>query len=110
MLAVYINYPNPLISVHQDTACANIGKMSKPGQRKLRLDVGTLSTELLKFQHKEYRFAADATLNDMWLEIDFGDRRFEEEVLRYVQMLIGSHYRPLKGVEPQVHCVELGRT
>ena len=69
MLQVYINYPNPLISVHENVACANIGKMSKQGQRQIVLNLSTLSVELLKFQHKDYRFASDSILNDMWLRM-----------------------------------------
>lgn len=104
VLQVYINYPNPLISVHEDAACTNIGKMSKQGQRHVNLTVTTLSTELLKFQQKGYRFAGDSTFNDMWLQIDLEDSKFEHAVLRYVQELIGKHYQPLRHIEPQLHC------
>ena len=104
MLQVYINYPNPLISIHGNVACANIKKMGKQAQRQITLNIGTLSAELLKFQQKGHRFASDSLSNDMWLNIDFSDQEFEREVLRYVQGLIGNHYQPLRHIKPQTHC------
>ena len=104
MLKVYINYPNPKISVHCDPSCGAIQKMSKADQRLVLIDRTTISAELQRFADKEYTFAANPAGNDMWLQIDFGDEEFESAVLRYVQHLIGQHYSPLAGVEIQKHC------
>jgi hypothetical protein len=104
MIHVYVNYPIPKFSVHENSSCATIGKHRKEKQLLVRLDVDTLSDELRRFAEKEYVFTANPAGNDMWLDIDFRDREFEYAVLRYVQKLIGRHYTPLARCEIQTHC------
>jgi hypothetical protein len=104
MLKVYINYPNPKISMHRDPSCGAIQKMSKSDQRLITINRTTISAELQRFGDKEYTFAANPAGNDMWLQIDFGDEEFESAVLRYVQNLIGKHYSPLAEAQIQQHC------
>jgi hypothetical protein len=104
MLSVYINYPNPKVSVHHDPSCGAIQKMGKQDQRHIRIDQKTISAELGRFAAKEHTFASNPEGNDMWLEIDFGDANFEAAVLNYVHRLIGQHYSPLAGVAVQNHC------
>ncbi len=104
MLRVYINYPNPKFSVHTDHSCAHIQKSAKPNQREVSVDVQTISTELARFREKEYSFGAYPAANDMWLLIDFADQDFEMAVLRYIQRLIGKHYRPLRDATIETHC------
>ncbi len=104
MLKVYVNYPNPKVSVHHDPLCGAIQKMGKPDQRLVRIAPETISAELGRFSRKEYTFAANPAGNDMWLEIDFGDAAFEAAVLSYIHRLIGGHYSPLARVEIENHC------
>jgi hypothetical protein len=104
MLIAYVNYPNPKVSVHHDPSCAEIQKMAKAGQRRVRIDPKTISAELHRFKAKEYAFAATAARNDMWLEVDFGGADFEAAVIAYVHRLIGEHYPPLAKVAIGSHC------
>ena len=104
MLKAYINYPNPHISVHSDPTCSEIGKQQKPSQREVRIDVNSISTELKQFIAKDYRFGSSASLNDMWLAIDFSDPQFELAVVEYIQREIGKHYKPLAGAKLETHC------
>ena len=104
MLQVYINYPNPHISAHGSISCGDIKKMRKSGQRHVIIDISSIATELQKFSTKQYAFAAAASLNDLWLSVDFQNSPFEMAVVEYIQQLIGEHYRPLAGVAVQRHC------
>ena len=104
MTHAYINYPNPHITLHGQATCGDIGKMRKPGQRRVHIDTNSISQELQKFATKAYRFGADASTNDMWLELDFSDGPFEQAVVVYVQHLIGANYRPLAAVPIETHC------
>jgi hypothetical protein len=99
MLAVYLNYPNPTISAHPGMASAELKKHHKADQWLICINTATLSEELLRFSSKGYKFAADSTSNDMWLEIDFNDSVFELAVLAHVQRLLGKHYAPFAGVQ-----------
>ena len=78
--------------------------MRKPGQRNVALNAGSIGVELHTFSSKQYSFAASASLNDLWLSVDFGDATFEDAVVAFVQRLIGQHYKPLAGAAIQRHC------
>ena len=104
MLQAYINYPEPHLTTHADSTCSQISKMAKPGQRKVRLDASTLSRELQKFAARVYRFGSNSQVNDMWLEIDFGDEEFERAVSEYVLRLVTTHYRRFRGAPIRRHC------
>jgi len=102
MLAVYLNYPNPTISAHPGMSSAELKMHHKPDQRLVTINVKTLSPELLKFGNKDYRFASDSDLNDMWLEIEFDDPVFELAVLAHVHHLLGLHYKPFADAQIEV--------
>ena len=104
MLSAYINYPNAQVTVHRDGSCASVRQRNKEGQRTVRLNIRTLSSELGKFSDKAYRFASEADLNDMWLDVDFNDETFERSVVDYVRSLLGQHYKPFAGVKVSGHC------
>ena len=104
MLRAYINYPNAQVTIHGDITCSFVRQRNKAAQRTVRLNVRTLSSELGKFSDKAYRFASEAALNDMWIEVDFGDEAFERAVVGYVKTLLARHYRPFAGVRVTGHC------
>lgn len=104
MLQVYLNYPNPKIHIHGLANCSEIGKMQKHGRRSVLIDRNSISSELQNFALKNHRFAAEASANDMWLVVDFGDPHFEDAVVRHVQRLIAGHYSPFGAVQIDRHC------
>ena len=104
MTKVYVNYPSPKFSIHHNPSCPQVGKMGKPGQRHIRIDIDSASTELRRFANKKHTFSSNARSNDMWLDIEFEDADFEESVLKYVRRLIGKHYAPLGKAELSPHC------
>jgi hypothetical protein len=104
MLQAYLNYPNPHVFIHRRGGCPEIGKMTKVGQRRIRIDPAAISHELQQFAAKAYPFAADRLKNDMWLEVDFGDPDFELAVVEHVRHLVGMHYTPFAAVKVETHC------
>lgn len=104
MIHVYVNYPNPHATIHHDSNCQSIRQANKQGQRTVRLNLATISSELNMFADKEYTFAANPSQNDMWLEIDFQNTAFETAVVAYILNLIARYYSPFRGVQLQPHC------
>ena len=104
MLSAYINYPNAQVTVHRDSSCATVRQRNKQGQRTVRLNIRSLSSELGHFSDKTYRFASEADLNDMWLELDFRDAHFERALLDYVRLLLAQHYKPFATARVGEHC------
>lgn len=104
MLAAYINYPNPHITIHSNAGCATIQQQHKQGQRLIRLNVKTLCEELERFAEKHYRFGAEQGTNDMWLYVEFLDSAFERAVVEYVRKLLTTHYSPFGRITVSEHC------
>lgn len=104
MMMAYINYPNPHICIHRNPACSSIQMQRKREQRIVRLDNATLSSQLKRFSAKDYRFGAQAEINDMWLEVNFDDAEFEIAVTQYIKRILGRHYRPLATAKVDQHC------
>ena len=104
MLKVYINYPNPHVTVHSDAECSTIQKQHKQNQRFIRLNVTTISSELKLFETKGYQFGAHRKINDMWCEIDFSDKKYELAVIESIRKLLAEHYKPFKRAEIDKHC------
>ena len=104
MINAYINYPNPHVTVHQDSGCGQIRSHLKSIQRRIKINVATISDELIKFQNNNYHFGSNPETNDIWLEIDFQDSTFEMAVLEHIIRQLGSHYSPLANIKPSIHC------
>ena len=104
MLKAYVNYPNPHVTIHRNSACSSIQQQRKTGQRLVRLDLSTLSSELKNFEQKQYTFGAEAATNDLWLDVDLGDTGFERAVVEYVKKLLAAHYTPFGRVTVDTHC------
>ena len=104
MLHAYVNYPNPKVRVHGNSACGSIGQGQKVGQRSITLRPETLESEIGRFEAGEHKFAAHAGSNDMWLTIDLGNAESEESAVRRVHELLAARYKPFQGVTVERHC------
>ena len=104
MLRVYLNYPVSRISVHADPDCTYFARINPDAGRMVRINPATISAELQRFINKEHTFRSEAGFNDLRLEIDFGDLKFEREILSYIHRLLGKHYRPFKKASIDLHC------
>ena len=104
MINVYINYPNPHIKIHADSNCGNIQQHHKQNQKVIKIDRASLSRELLIFAAGDYKFAPNAELNDMWIEVDLEDKKFECSVIDYIWQLLAKKYSPFQGIRIDEHC------
>ena len=103
MLQVYLNYPNSRISIHNNAACGTIKQMRKPDQREVKIDLGSLTTELAAFK-SEYSFASEASHNDMWVTVEMQDQSFETSIIAYVKKLLGARYKRFRDAGIEEHC------
>jgi hypothetical protein len=100
----YLNYPNPHMTLHRDSACAQIRKMHKVNQRDVSVTRGSFTQALERLADKDFRLGADASVNDVWVSVDFGDPEFEEAVAKHIHRLLGRRYRRLQGTAIERHC------
>ncbi|HEY6968008.1 MAG TPA: hypothetical protein VJA94_02300 [Candidatus Angelobacter sp.] len=104
MVKAYLNYPNPHMTLHCGSACAEVGKMHKAQQRTVKIDQASFSQALKQLAGKEFRLGSQASINDVWLTINFGDEEFEEAVARYVCRFLGQRYSRPRGAQIRKHC------
>jgi hypothetical protein len=103
-MKVYVNYPNPHITIHADRNCGSLHQQHKENQRVVSIDRSTLSSELIRFAEKGYRFGAQAENNDMWLDVSFQDDAFERAVVEYIRKLLAQYYSPFAKAKVDQHC------
>ena len=105
MINVYINHPNPHITIHQSSECGLIhAHKSAAEARTINIDISNLSQELTKFIDGEHKFNSSAEFNDMWLEINLDDLAFEIAVVLFIVAHLGKIYKQFKGMSPSIHC------
>lgn len=105
MINVYINLPNPHITIHQSSDCGMIhAHKSAAESRTVRIDLINLSQELRWFVVGDHKFNSTVEFNDMWLEIDLGDLAFEIATVLFIVQQLGNLYKQFKGMSPSIHC------
>lgn len=70
----------------------------KSKQRVIYINIENISDVLKSFHNHKYRFGSVQELNDMWLEIDFGDNSFEIAIAEYILFLLGKQYKPFRDI------------
>ena len=78
--------------------------MQKGGQRHVRLNLGSISAELLRFTRKEYPFSTNVGMNELWLTADFSNAEFEGAIIKYLFGLLSKHYTPFMHGTFKEHC------
>ena len=68
MIHVYVNYPQPHLTIHHDPMCASTQKHERNNQRYRRIDSTNVAEFLAELNAHQIPFAAKARLNDIWLE------------------------------------------
>ncbi len=91
MIYVCVDYLTARAGLHSSLRCPLVPATPGDGQRWIRITRATFAGELPRFEQHEHRFAAEARLNDMWLEIVFGDLAFERAVGAYLLGVMGRH-------------------
>ena len=103
-MQVYINYPNPHITIHNDSSCQQIHVHKKSGQRIVKVNLSTLKSVLSQFANDAYDFKSEAQLNDLWLDISLSTHEQEIGFVHIVQALLGQRYKPLGSAPISEHC------
>lgn len=102
-MKVYINYPNPHITIHRDAECPQIQKYRKKSQRIVGVTAENLGDVLTDFIHGKYRFAADSARNDLWLDIRLDTPKHEESLVYIIQAILSLHYKPFESAPISEH-------
>jgi hypothetical protein len=103
-MQVYINYPNPHITIHKNASCRQIKKQQKDEQRHIKVRITNLDDVLTKFINEDYEFKSEKLYNDLWLDISLDNYELEIGVLRTIQAIIGQRYKPLSNAPITIHC------
>ncbi|MEX2161825.1 MAG: hypothetical protein WD751_07920 [Anaerolineales bacterium] len=102
-MKVYINYPNPHLTIHGNLHCPDFQKQRKQGQRVLTIS-GANSGEMLKgFIEGRHKFAANASENDMWLDITLSTYKHSESLVFVIHELLAKKHMPFRRASIEYH-------
>ena len=96
LIKAYINYPHRYMELHADSTCSEIGKMGKIAQRQEEVTPQSFAATCDKLANKNFRLGSDASINDLWLFVNFNDSDFEEAAARYLYRSLAKRYEPLQ--------------
>ncbi len=103
-MQVYLNYPNPHITIHKDASCGQIHMHHKQGQRRINVNAVTLRFVLADFINDKYAFKAEKLFNDLWLDISLDTPEQETGLVHVIQAILGQRYSPFSDAPVSVHC------
>lgn len=103
-MLVYINYPNPHITIHNDASCQQIQIHQKTGQRRIQIRPASLKSVLNDFIVDKHDFEPMKEYNDMWLDITLDSPDQEFGIVYVIQALLGQRYSPLANAPVNIHC------
>ena len=104
MIHIYVNYPEPHITIHTNSSCGEIQKHKKEGQRHYSVSMQSLTTAIAEFASEKYAFGADRSQNDMWMEVTLGTSAQELAFAEIFRATIGQRYRRLEDAPVINHC------
>ena len=91
-MKIYVNFPNPHLTIHRDPLCGEIQKHQKPNQRYIAVTAGTLSNVLTELIHNKHRFAPNPQENDLWLDVSLATAKHEEAFVYVLHLILAGHY------------------
>ena len=104
MIKVYINAVAARMTIHNNPNCDSAQIKINQDQRTVLINTDSLSRELRRFRKNEYRFVAEAGMDDLWLILDFQDAEFENALAGYVRRLVGRRLETAGNWDVQMHC------
>lgn len=104
MIKVYINAIDARVTIHNNPNCSSAQIKINEDQRTVLINTDSLSRELRRFRRNEYRFVAEAGMNDIWLILDVQDGEFENALAQYLKRLVGKSLETAGSWDVQVHC------
>ena len=97
-MLVYINYPNPHMTLHPDS-CHHFQMSGRNDHRIVKIDSANLPTELATFKEGKHFFSAHAGTNDMWIVIKLNSPKEEIAVAKSIQKRLAVRYAPIGRVK-----------
>jgi len=101
---VYINYPNPHFTIHDNSQCSQIQKHHKANQRTISVTNQNLRQVLTGFISNQYEFSSTASQNDIWLEVNLSSRQQNIGFVFVIQAILGMQSQPLSNAPVTFHC------
>ena len=103
-MQVYINYPNPHFTIHNDSSCQQVHMHRKEEQRQVTVRPENLKSVLSDFINENYDFRSEKQFNDLWLDISLAKYEQEIGLVYIIQSIIGQRYKPLSNAPINTHC------
>ena len=104
MLFAKFYYPHPTVTVHKDKNCAKVSNWPA-SQRQVTVNAINISDVLSDFASNSYPFASNSRMNDLLVEVDFGNNyAFEISVLKHLQEILTRFYKPFATALFNFHC------
>lgn len=103
-MRVYVNYPQPHFTIHQDPECNEFKKHKKEGQRLVRVDQNNLGDVLIDFVKSRYQFKSEKSYNDLWFDISLDTKEQEIGFTHIIKALLGKRYKPFTDALIVIHC------
>lgn len=104
MIWLYINYPNPHLTIHKDPSCPLIRLHHVPNQRVFSVEKTSIGPFLEILIGEKLNFTAQQGLNDAWISIGLDAPAQELGLVHIVQVLLGKRYTPLASTLIAEHC------
>jgi len=101
---VYINYPNPNFTIHNNQQCSEIQKNNKPNQRIITVSNENLGQVLTQFINNQHTFSSTAPQNDLWFDVNLSSTQQNIGFVFMVQAILGMQYPPLSNAPVTFHC------
>lgn len=98
-MKVYVNFPNPHLTMHRDPNCGEIQKHHKPHERKISVTAATLSNVLTDFIQNKRRFQANPQENDLWLDVSLSTTKHEEAFVYVLHLILSGNYGSFQHAE-----------
>ena len=102
-MKVYVNYPNPHLTIHGGLHCPEIQKQQKGNQRVLVVNNANIGEMLKQFINGDHKFAADSSANDMWLDISLSTFKHSESLVFVIHELLAKKYKPFRSASIEFH-------
>ena len=101
---IYINYPNPHITIHGDRTCPHIKKQDRSNRRQRKVTDSQLAAFTDDLRNRRIPFAAKSGLNDIWISLELDSTEEAMKVVLEMKDHLGQRYRPLSRAKITVHC------
>src|SRR5690242_8869758 len=103
-MQVYVNYPHPHITIHENDLCQQVRMNQKEEQRSFTVRPGNAEILAAQFLSEKFAFESANAFKDLWFDISLATPEQEVEFVHRFQMIVGQRYRQLSHAPTSLHC------